>query len=635
MSVTPIHISRISFNQRLFSLQQAIRANSSALYQTQEQLGTNRKFQQPSDDPVGAQAATRLNRTIEHLGHVKSNLTQVNAVLTQAESSAQDAVDLLTQAHTIALSAVGDTMTPDERDAVSTVVRSLLDQIVGVANRSYQNVYLFGGQTDRTPFEFNLSGVQYNGDGNRRETMVGSDGKVESFTIPGIEFFGAVSSGVKGTTDLDPALTSDTLLTSLNGAGGRGVRLGRVIVDAAGDRRTIDLTGAATVGDLVDKLNAELPTGMQAVMTANGITLTGGGGRAVMVDDAPGGSTATDLGLRGQSNADTRIGGDLNPRLTELTPISALAGGAGLALGAAFTIRNGGVSATIDLSRATNVQDVLNAINHADIGAWARISADGRSLDVVSRVSGVELSIEEAGGNTATVLGIRSMQTGTTLASLNDGRGVRTVAGNDIRITTRSGANIDVDLDGAQTVQDVIDRLNAAGGGAIAAGLAATGNGIRIVDQTAGGGTLAASALNNSVALTDLGLDVAANGGELVGRDVNPQRVDSPFTSLIELRDALESDDRLGIQRATDRLERVLGNLQQQQGQMASVAKTMDDRANQVDTESNAAEVLLSDVRDADFTDLAIRFQQLQNALQANLVTAGRVMNLSLLDYLR
>ncbi len=635
MSAAFGNISRISFNQRMFALRGALEANQTAMYRVQRQLGTNLKFELPSDDPLSSQAATRLERTSERLNQVRLNVQRANSVLTDAESSAQDAVDLLSEARSLGLSAVGDSTTPDERKAVATVVRSLLDQIVAVANRQHDDVYLFSGRQNLAPFEFAYGGVMYTGDGDRRETMVESDGSVASFTIPGASFFAGVSSEVRGVVDLDPAVTDRTLLASLDGAAGRGVRLGNIVVNADGDQRVIDLSSVVTVGDVIDRLNAELPGGMQAALIGSRIVLNGGGGRSVDITDMSGGFLAKDLGLAGMDATDPRVGGDLQARLTNQTPISVLRAGAGLDLSAGFVIRNGGATATIDLSRAATIEDALNAINHADAGVWARISDNGMGIDIVSRISGVDFTIEETTGQTATLLGVRSTHSGTLLASLNGGLGVQTAGGDDLRITTRSGATVDVDLDGLTTIQDVIDRLNTAGGGQIVAGLASNGNGIRIVDNTAGGGTFAIAALNNSLALVGLGLDVAASGDEIVGKDVNPKRVDSPFTGLSELRDALEVDDRLGIQRATERIERVLENLQRQQGQMASVARTMSERADRIDVEASAAEVMLSDVRDADFTDLAIRFQQLQTALQANLGAAGKVLNLSLLDYLR
>lgn len=53
-----------------------------------------------------------------------------------------------------------------------------------------------------------------------------------------------------------------------------------------------------------------------------------------------------------------------------------------------------------------------------------------------------------------------------------------------------------------------------------------------------------------------------------------------------------------------------------------------------MENEVTAAQVLLSDVRDVDIAEAVIRFQQMQTALQANMSTASRVLNLSLIDFL-
>src|SRR5690606_17099617 len=124
---------------------------------------------------------------------------------------------------------------------------------------------------------------------------------------------------------------------------------------------------------------------------------------------------------------------------------------------------NGATARTIDLSGAATVEDILNKINAADAGVQARINPAGTGIDIVSVVSGRTLSVSEAGGNTAALLGIRSLHGGTLLSTLNGGAGVRTIEGKtDLRITAADGAAFEVDLSGARTIQDVLDRINTA-----------------------------------------------------------------------------------------------------------------------------------------------------------------------------
>jgi flagellin-like hook-associated protein FlgL len=636
MAVTAISLPRISQNLRAFNLLESLRQNQTGLFRVQTSLSTGLRFLQPSEDPLRAASTASLDRRLSWMNQVQSNLGKVNGTLNEVDTATQEANDLLSEAQTLAVQATGDTLSSEERQALATVVDSLVDRLITVGNRKHLNTYLFSGLQGDVPFERTGSGVVYHGDGGRMESMVDTDLSEDSFTISGQEFFGAVSSEIQGTVDLDPAVTAQTRISDLNGALGRGVELGRIRVATPTESAEIDLRGAATVGDILDKLAAGLPTGVTATLGPRGLVLTRDAAVSapVTVSEVAGGRTAADLGLEGAFTAPARPGADLDPRLTPMTRISDLQAGGGLDLAGGLVIRNGAQTATIRLDDAETLEDVLNRINQADIGVWARLADSGRALTVQNRVSGSDLSIEENGGLAATALGLRSMHAGTLLSALNDGQGVRTADGDDFRITTADGTTIDVSVADCRTLQDVLDQLDAAGGGAIRASFATKGNGLIIVDQTAGAGTLQIEALNNSAALADLGLDVVASGGQLTGRDVNPVAVDSPFTALLELESGMHSDDRLTLTKAGQRLDRIMKRMQEAQGKMASRARIMSERADRVETEVTATTALRSDVRDVDFADAVVRFQQLQTALQANLSTAAQVLKLSVLDYL-
>jgi flagellar hook-associated protein 3 FlgL len=633
MAVTAINLARVSDNLRAFNLLEALRQNQTALYRVQTSLSTGLRFQQPSEDPLGAASAASLDRRLSWMNQVKSNLGKVNSTLTEVDTAMQEALDLLSEAQSLAVQATGDSISSEERQSLATVADSLIDRLVTVANRKHLNTYLFSGLQTTTPFERTGDGVVYHGDAGRMLSMVDTDLTQDSFTISGQDFFGAVSSAVQG-VDLDPAVTRDTRLSDLNGARGQGIQSGRIRVTTNGGTVEIDLRGAATVGDVLDRLTAELPPDLTVQLGVRGFVFQSVGAPGpVGITEVGGGHTAADLGLAGQYSGPP-VGVDLDPRLTPQTRIADLKAGAGLDLTAGLTISNGSQTATIDLSGAETIEDVLNRINMAGVGVRAAISADGRSLTVQNCVSGSDLSIGENGGSAASALGIRSLSASTLLSALNDGEGVQTEPGGDLRITTSSGATIDVSFAGCTTLQNVLDRLNAAGGGAITAGWVSTGNGLLITDNTTGSGTFRVQALNGSEALADLGLDGAVTGKQLVGRDVNPVRVASPFTALLELKAGMQSDDRKALTLAGQHLDAILKHMQQEQGKMASRAKIMDDRADRVDTEVTATQSMLSDVRDVDFAEAAVRFQQLQMALQANLSTAGQVLSLSVLNYL-
>ncbi|MBI5865550.1 MAG: hypothetical protein HZB38_13790, partial [Planctomycetes bacterium] len=154
-------------------------------------------------------------------------------------------------------------------------------------------------------------------------------------------------------------------------------------------------------------------------------------------------------------------------------------------------------------------------------------------------------------------------------------------------------------------------------------------------DNTIGGGTLSVTRLNVSPALDGLGLDVAAVGNTIQGRDVNPVRVNSPFTALLELRQGLESNDTRQIELAGRRLEDTLTQMQRVQGELAAKDRVMVSRGARTEDAVTQTQLQQSDVRDADMTEAIVRFQQFQTALEANMASGSKLLSLSLMDYLR
>lgn len=642
MGVTPVNLTRISQNLRAFNLLNTVRNSNVSMFRVQNQLATGLRFQTPSENPARAVDAIKLDRYLEILDQVDRNLLRVNETLRVGETAMQEANDLVLNSHTLALSMISDQQAEGERQSVQVVVNSLLDQLITVGNRKYLDSYLFSGHyADELPFELTDRGVIFRGDNGRLATIVDSDLSTDTFTISGMEFFNAVSVPVGGGADLNPALTRDTRLVDLNGATGNGIARGRILVGIGPQQIEIDLSAADTLGDVIDRLNADLPNTLIAKLGPTGINILtlGSAPLNLTITDSDGANTATELGIYRDTPGGSVFGVDLQPRLTLRTALKDLDSGRGLALSDGIVIRNGSKVANVGFTGAETIEDVLNRLNAGDAGILARISADGRRIEILNRVSGSDLRIEENGGRSATLLGIRSMNASTPLAELNGGVGVDTVAGDDFRIITADGTIIDVDLNdldlNGATLQDLIEMLNARGGGTITAALADFGNGLIIRDNTAGGGTLAIERLNLSAAIDGLGLNAASVDGVITGADVNPIRVDSPFTALIELRQALGGDDSRGISAAGQRLETALSRMQEIQGRLAAKAASMQERVDRIANERSATEILRSDIRDVDMTDAIVRFQQVQTALQANLATASRVLSLNLLDYLR
>ncbi len=651
MAITPINISRTSFNLRTISLLDSLRQNTMALFLEQNRLGTGYRLNAPSEDPVLAARATQLTETLERQEQILANIRHADSFLAATDSSIGEINDLLIEAHSIASEMVNSTANQAQRDSMAELVLGMINQLVTVGNRTYQGVYLFGGhQTTTTPFTQTHGGVEYRGDRLALTTHVDlfQDAQIN---LTGDDLFGAMTGQVSGCVDLDPALTGDTRLADMNGAAGNGIAQGliRLSLDTPATTFVVDLSLADTAGDVIDMINAAaegagLTVGAGSQFNAainagaNGLEITVSGGN-VTVEDLGGGVTARDLGIRGTGTG-VIAGNDLDPQVTSMTTLASLFGGAGAVLGS-IRIENGSLAETIDLSGLTTVQDVLNRINAAEVEARAEINEAGTGIDVINLMSGLEMRIGEEGGNTAELLGIRSLHGQTQLSELNNGRGVDIREGfDDLAVTARDGSSFNVRLDGSTTIQDVIDKINAAAaaaGVALTASLATTGNGIRIVDGTGGSGDLRVDRAGASPAIDGLGLEKVVSGNELVGDDTNGIKPDSIFTALLDLHEALVTGGgqvEQNITLAAERINYFIDHASRTQGVVGARSRAMHTRLQLTEDAVLASSTLLSEVRDLDYTEAVTRFQQAQMTLQANLMTGSQLLQLSLLDFL-
>ena len=251
------------------------------------------------------------------------------------------------------------------------------------------------------------------------------------------------------------------------------------------------------------------------------------------------------------------------------------------------------------------------------------------------------MSIGENGGTTAADLGIRTMVGSTKLAELNGGTGVGVINDDgvegEIQITARDGTTYDVALGTAETVQDVVDLINAVTGVHITAALAVNGNGIELIDNVSGAGNLSVTTIseNNYFVAEQLGLEKSVGVDTLTGGDVNTATPEGLFSHLIALRDAMEKDDDAGMELAANAIEADRKNLSNYHGKVGSMMQSVTQRKTHMEDNVLATEILRSDIRDIDFTEALTRYQNLYTALQANLKVGGELSNMSLLDFLR
>lgn len=215
--------------------------------------------------------------------------------------------------------------------------------------------------------------------------------------------------------DLDPRLTLQTLVSDLNGGAGIGSTAGTgLLIENGSKSAVVDLDSASTIEDLLNELRlADLDLDVGLNDSQNGLSVSSRLAGAEFSIGENGGSNATNLGIRTFS-ADTLLA-DLNHGIGIQIP-----DGQQLEI----TRRDGSV-ASVDLSSAFTVQDVLDAINSVDAGnLTAGLSELGNGISLLDNSGTGPLIVE--GNQIATSLGIAGEENGTDPSVALTGRDVDT-----------------------------------------------------------------------------------------------------------------------------------------------------------------------------------------------------------------
>lgn len=229
-------------------------------------------------------------------------------------------------------------------------------------------------------------------------------------------------------------------------------------------------------------------------------------------------------------------------KLTPPTRLDLLNGGAGVDAGSIRITDRSGASSVIDLSGAVTMDDVLEKINSTtDVGVKASVQFGKLVLEDTTGSSLNNLTVANVGGTqTAADLGIAQSVASSRLdgsdifevvgnfklSQINDGLGIRTTPNNpSIRITLNdpSATQVEIDLNGAVTVQDIVNKINNSSNNAGKVSAELLNGRLVLHDLTGGGGagTLAVEDINGSSVVKQLGLDAAAAGETLTGKSLS------------------------------------------------------------------------------------------------------------------
>ncbi len=218
-----------------------------SIYETTLQLSTGKKVNKPADDPVNASKILSSRSLLSTYGQYAKNIDSGLAYLSISEQTLAGVKDLISKVQETAVSEATGTADATSRANAATLAGDLYDQLLSLANTSYDGKRIFGGyETGAAPFD--QTGA-YSGDANRQSIRIG-EGNYVTIGVNGGEVFKGAGGGVdifQTVTDLVTALGANDqagIQASIGGLDAAFSQVSNAVADIGG--KVTRLTDAQT-----------------------------------------------------------------------------------------------------------------------------------------------------------------------------------------------------------------------------------------------------------------------------------------------------------------------------------------------------------------------------------------------------
>ncbi|HEX8925725.1 MAG TPA: flagellar hook-associated protein FlgL [Terriglobales bacterium] len=212
------------------------------------QMSSGKRVNVASDDPAAAAANVIEDARSSQDDQFLQSIASLEQLLNTADSTLNSVVTALTRAITLGVSGGNGTLSDSDRQSLANEVSGIKQQVLGLANASFNGQYLFAGtDTQSQPYKQDSTangGVAYVGNGQSNSADVG--GFSVQTNLPGSSIFS--NSG----RDVFDAL--QTLADSLQGGDQSTIATATTTVRAALDGVT---SARVFYGNTLNQLNAQ------------------------------------------------------------------------------------------------------------------------------------------------------------------------------------------------------------------------------------------------------------------------------------------------------------------------------------------------------------------------------------------
>jgi flagellar hook-associated protein 3 FlgL len=185
-----------------------------------QQVSTGRSVNNPGDNPAAVAALVINDAQTSQDAQFQTNISDLQSKFQVADSVMNSASQLLTSAISLGTQGATGTLTAANRQSIAAQVAGLQQQMLSLANTTYQGAYIFSGTNVTTPpfteASSAPSGVTYNGN-SAVNTVEISQGQSIQTNLPGDQVFAnSTGNAFAALNDLTNALNSGSGIAAAN-----------------------------------------------------------------------------------------------------------------------------------------------------------------------------------------------------------------------------------------------------------------------------------------------------------------------------------------------------------------------------------------------------------------------------------
>ncbi|WP_320040932.1 flagellar hook-associated protein FlgL [uncultured Desulfobacter sp.] len=629
---------------------------TSNLNEANETVSTNLKISSASDDPTGMKQVLTINSDLATLDQYQVNVDQAQNVLTTAETSLDAMADQLAEMKLLCSSLANASASFQERSDAAESMLVSLDSLLDLANTNAYGGYVFGGDDNQTtPFTYddddNPTSVIYNGSSDSVNISIsenttislgccGSDLFYEDQIIVDttnnqIVFSEDAGKGVDNILNIEATITSgtyskdelaDVVAQTLNKASeeyGYGV-VYEVEYDADANTFSIGTDGSDTTTTTTFK-NIETETARIANFESTSqdfndveirvindsalteytpddgsepITLTYTADDTWKISNDPGYGLNAEIGAGGDTieldvNDDGEI--DLVIDLNETPEVDT-----SFSFDVTQTYEN--TSILTDLGFASQIITLSPVTSHAPVAGEVTVDDENNAIDFTETTEDGETSVQltaiiPTDTYTDSESYAEAVEEALEAASAENGN--------------RVNYSVEYDEDSKKfTISEDLD----------------TGRRLESFELLFASGTHVDSSANFNLGFGDLDVSSAPVEGQ--------EATWSIWDTVFDLKEALETDDVDGIERAMTRLENHYESLTSSISTVGYVYNSTTIAETTITDSDLTLTTQRSTVRDADTVEAIMLLKSSQTVYEAALSSTSSVMGLSLVDYM-